>query len=191
MTDWAALKAKFPPLCFLALLAFSYNCRAEETERGSAVGPKAESTPVPKTEEAPAKEQARTGQAVSEIAAPAPANPGTPPKEAAPGPTKLACKASRNDIGMYEPLRYMTITIDWGKKYVKMVHEGDGRTFEYVDGETGAQGRRYYVRVTDDNVSYGQRGQDSWKIDRYTGTLTSSSITIAFECQVRPRERKF
>jgi hypothetical protein len=186
MIGWATLEAKFPPLCLLAFLAFPYTSGAEEPAAATGVTPQAESAPVAKGGGSPVKQQA-----LPEKPAPAPVKPAVAPAEAELKPIKLACKASRNDIGMYEPLRYMTITIDWGKKYVKMVHEGDGRTFEYVDGETGAQGRQYFVRVTDDNVSYGQRGQDSWKIDRYTGTLTSSSITIAFECQVRPRERKF
>jgi hypothetical protein len=108
-----------------------------------------------------------------------------------PKPARLACKASRNDIGMFEPLRHMSITVDMSRKYVKMVHEGDGKTYEYRDGETGPQGSKYFVQVTDDNVSYGRQGHEAWKIDRYTGTLTNSSITISFECHPRPTERRF
>ena len=107
-----------------------------------------------------------------------------------PNPTKLHCRAARADLGMYEPLRIISITVDPGKRYVKMVHEGDGRTFEFTDGATSPQGNKNFVKVTDELIVYGQ-GRESWKIDRYTGTLTSASIAIPFECQLRPSERKF
>jgi hypothetical protein len=107
-----------------------------------------------------------------------------------PAPTKLTCKASRGDLGIFEPLRFMSLTIDVQNKYVKMVHEGDGKVFEYTDGTTGAQGNKSYVTVTDDKVVYGQ-GRDAWKIDRYTGTLTNPAIGIPFDCQIRAAERKF
>ena len=109
---------------------------------------------------------------------------------AQPNPTKLHCKATRTDLGIYEPLRIMSITVDPAKKYVKVVHEGDGQTFEFTDGSTSVQGFRNFVKVTEETIVYGQ-GRESWKIDRYTGTLTSASIAIPFECQVRPSERKF
>ena len=109
---------------------------------------------------------------------------------AKPNPTKLHCRATRTDLGMYEPLRIMSITVDPAKKYVKVVHEGDGQTFEFTDGSTSVQGYRNFVKVTEETIVYGQ-GRESWKIDRYTGTLTSASIAIPFECQVRPSERKF
>ena len=107
-----------------------------------------------------------------------------------PNPTKLHCRATRADLGMYEPLRIMSITVDPAKKYVKVVHEGDGKTFEFTDGSTSVQGYRNFVKVTEETIVYGQ-GRESWKIDRYTGTLSSASIAIPFECQVRPSERKF
>ena len=84
----------------------------------------------------------------------------------------------------------MSITVDPAKKYVKVVHEGDGQTFEFTDGSTSVRGYRNFVKVTEETIVYGQ-GRESWKIDRYTGTLTSASIAIPFECQVRPSERKF
>lgn len=128
-------------------------------------------------------------------AAPAPANAGansakteTPP--AKPEPTRLSCRALRSDIGMYEPLRFLSVTIDIPKNYVKMVHEGDGKIFEFAGGE-GGHGSRNFVKITDDAVVYGQQGRETWKIDRYTGTMTSSAFTIQFECQLRPSERKF
>ena len=107
-----------------------------------------------------------------------------------PSPTKLHCRAARVDLGMYESLRVISITVDPTKKYVKMVHEGDGKTFEFTDGSTSAQGNKNFVKVTDELIMYGQ-GRESWKIDRYTGTLTSAAIAIPFECQLRPSERKF
>lgn len=107
-----------------------------------------------------------------------------------PSPTKLNCKAARVDLGMYELLRVISLTVDPGKKYVKMVHEGDGKTFEFTDGATSAQGNKNFVKVTDEVIVYGQ-GRETWKIDRYTGTLTSAAIAIPFECQLRPLERKF
>jgi hypothetical protein len=105
-------------------------------------------------------------------------------------PTKLYCRAARVDLGIYESLRIISITVDPSKKYVKMVHEGDGKAFEFTDGSTNAQGNKNFVKVTDDLIVYGQ-GRESWKIDRYTGTLTSATIAIPFECQLRPSERKF
>jgi hypothetical protein len=121
--------------------------------------------------------------------------PGTVPAVAGvpqgqPAPAKLTCKASRGDLGIFEPLRFMSLTIDVKNKYVKMVHEGDGKVFEYTDGTTSAQGRKNFVTVSGENVVYGQ-GRDSWKIDRYTGTLTNPAIGIAFDCQLRAAERKF
>ncbi len=112
------------------------------------------------------------------------------PAKVDPVPTKLSCRAVRNDIGMYEPLRFMSITIDIPKKYVKTVHEGDGRIIEYTDGGPAAS-YKSFVKITDDSVVYGQQGRETWKIDRYTGTMTSSAFTIQFECQLRPSERKF
>ncbi|MGO9545192.1 MAG: hypothetical protein ACLPPF_10400 [Rhodomicrobium sp.] len=132
---------------------------------------------------------AETSPAKIEPSKPEPAK--APPAKSEPAPTKLSCKAGRGDIGIFEPLRFMSITIDLTKKYVKMVHEGDGKSFEYTDGGTSAQGRRNFVKVTDESISYGQQGYEAWKIDRYTGTLTNSSFTIPFECQLRPAERKF
>ena len=105
-------------------------------------------------------------------------------------PTKLHCRATRTDLGMYEPLRLMSITVDPAKKNVKVIHEGDGQTFEFTDGSTSVQGYRKFVKVTEETIVYGQ-GRELWKIHRYTGTLTSASIAIPFECQVRPSERKF
>jgi len=84
----------------------------------------------------------------------------------------------------------MSITVDPAKKYVKVVHEGDGQTFEFTDGSTSVQGYRNFVKVTEETIVYGQ-GRESWKIDRYTGTLSSASIAIPFDCQVGPSERKF
>lgn len=101
-------------------------------------------------------------------------------------PTKLTCKAVRNDIGMLEPLRFMTVTIDFPKKYVKIIHEGDGKIFEYGDGP----GNNHFVKITDDSLIFGH-GRETWRIDRYTGTMTSSAFTIQFECQLRPAARKF
>ncbi len=91
---------------------------------------------------------------------------------------------------MYESLRIISITVDPAKKYVRMVHEGDGKAFEFTDGSTSAQGNKNFVKVTDELIVYGQ-GRETWKIDRYTGTLTSATIAIPFECQLRPSERKF
>ena|SRR5208337_24302 len=129
------------------------------------------------------------GEPAAANAEPAKTAPAQSKAEAS--PARLSCRASRHDIGIYEPLRFMSLTVDVTKKYVKMVHEGDGKIFEYTGGETSAPGRRTFVIVTDDNVSFGQLGNEAWKIDRYTGTLTNSSFTIPFECQVRPAERKF
>jgi hypothetical protein len=141
-----------------------------------APGPaKAENAPSTAQQEAAVKPQTNPAKDTSE-AQPAPA----------PAPTKLVCKAVRNDIGMLEPLRFITVTIDFPKKYVKVVHEGDGKVFEYADGP----GSKNFVKITDDSVVYGQ-GRETWRIDRYTGTMTSSAFTIQFECQVRPADRKF
>jgi hypothetical protein len=142
-----------------------------------------------------AARSAQAGNAPAPAAAPqqesAAKPPANPAKDAggnqpAPAPTKLVCKAVRNDIGMLEPLRFITVTIDFPKKYVKMVHEGDGKVFEFTDGP----GNNHFVKITDDSVVYGQ-GRETWRIDRYTGTMTSSAFTIQFECQIRPAERKF
>lgn len=127
--------------------------------------------------------------------APEPANAGansakTETAPAKPEPTRLSCKAVRTDIGMYEPLRFLSVTIDIPKNYVKMVHEGDGKIFEFTGAE-GGNGSRNFVKITDDAVVYGQQGRETWRIDRYTGTMTSSAFTIQFECQLRPSERRF
>ncbi len=119
----------------------------------------------------------------------------SPAKQASPATvepvaTKLSCRAVRNDIGMYEPLRFMSITIDIPKKYVKMVHEGDGRIFEFKDGGPG-NAYKNFVKITDESVTYGLQGRETWKIDRYTGTMTSTAFTIQFECQLRPSTPKF
>ncbi len=150
------------------------------------------------SENIPAKNEA--GPAKTEVSRPqTEANPAMPetspaklasPAKVEPVPTQLSCRAVRNDIGMYEPLRFMTITIDLPKKYVKMVHEGDGRVFEYRDGGPG-NGYKNFVQITDESVSYGQHGRETWRIDRYTGTMTSTAFTIQFECQLRPAARKF
>lgn len=134
----------------------------------------------------PAKAEAG---AAKDAIAPKPAKEAIAAKPEPP-PAKLACRAVRNDIGMYEPLRFMSITIDIPKKYVKVVHEGDGRIFEFTDGGTG-NGRRPFVKITDDSITFGQPGHETWRIDRYTGTMTSTAFTIQFECQRRPAERKF
>ena len=73
-----------------------------------------------------------------------------------PNPTKLHCRATRTDLGMYEPLRIMSITVDPAKKYVKVIHEGDGQTFEFTDGSTSVQGYRNFVKVTEETIVYGQ-----------------------------------
>lgn len=70
--------------------------------------------------------------------------------------TKLHCRAVRTDLGVYEPLRIMSITVDPAKKYVKVVHEGDGQTLEFTDGSTSAQGHKNFVKVTDETIVYGQ-----------------------------------
>ena len=75
---------------------------------------------------------------------------------AKPNPTKLHCRATRTDLGMYEPLRIMSITVDPAKKYVKVVHEGDGQTFEFTDGSTSVRGSRNFVKVTEETIVYGQ-----------------------------------
>jgi hypothetical protein len=160
-------------------------------ENAPAGTPPANSENIPaKNEASPANEAGPVNEASPEKTEAAPAKTEAPnqasPAKVEPAPTQLSCRAVRNDIGMYEPLRFMTITIDLPKKYVKMVHEGDGRVFEYRDG-----GPKNFVRITDDTVIYGQQGRETWRIDRYTGTLTSTAFTIQFECQLRPAERKF
>lgn len=142
---------------------------------------KSEAGPA-KPEAAPAKSEASQPKAE---ATPAKA-PGTAKQE--PAPTKLTCRALRNDIGMYEPLRFISITVDISKKYVKMVHEGDGKIFEFAGEGTG---KGDFVKITDESIVYGRQGRETWRIDRYTGTMTSSAFTIQFECQLRPAERKF
>ncbi len=151
-----------------------------ETEPASA-----QAAPSPAKQEEPAPNQATAPPAKPEPAQAA-ANPANPDPPA----IKLSCRAVRNDIGMYEPLRFMSVTIDLPKKYVKVVHEGDGKAFEFTDGG-GRKNPAVFVKITDDSVAYGQQGRESWRIDRYTGTMTSSSFTIQFECQPRPAERKF
>jgi hypothetical protein len=142
----------------------------------SPAAPPSVSTPAP----------APTAPAMADSTAPAAAGAS----QAQPPVTKLTCKASRGDLGIFEPLRFMSLTIDVKNKYVKMVHEGDGKVFEYTDGAASAQGHKSYVTVTDDSVVYGQ-GRDAWKIDRYTGTLTNPSIGFPLDCQLRAPERKF
>ncbi len=133
----------------------------------------------------PAKSEA--GPAKPE-AAPAKSEASQPKAEATPAPTKLSCRALRSDIGMYEPMRFISITVDISKKYVKMVQEGDGKIFEFA-GEGSGKGD--FVKITDELIVYGRQGRETWRIDRYTGTMTSSAFTIQFECQLRPAERKF
>ncbi len=86
------------------------------------------------------------------------AGQGAPNAQSAPkpSPTKLHCRAARVDLGMYKSLRVISITVDPAKKYVKMVHEGDGKTFEFTDGSTSAQGNKNFVKVTDELIMYGQ-----------------------------------
>jgi hypothetical protein len=150
----------------------------------------------PETEPAPAQaapSPAKQGEPAPNQAPPAKPEPAQATANSAnpePPAIKLSCRAVRNDIGMYEPLRFMSVTIDLPKKYVKVVHEGDGKTFEFTDGG-GRKNPAAFVKITDDSVAYGQQGRESWRIDRYTGTMTSSSFTIQFECQPRPAERKF
>ena len=155
---------------------------SSKPETGPAAAPAA---PSPAKQEEPAPNQATAPPAKLEPAQAAP-NPANP----APPAIKLSCRAVRNDIGMYEPLRFMSVTIDLPKKYVKVVHEGDGRAFEFSDGG-GRKNPAAFVKITDESVAYGQQGRETWRIDRYTGTMTSSSFTIQFECQPRPAERKF
>lgn len=119
---------------------------------------------------------------------PPPAAATAIPANPEPVPIILACRAVRNDIGMYEPLRFMSVAIDMAKKTVKIVHEGDGKIFEFSDG---GGGKGNFVKITGNSVVYGQQGRETWRIDRYTGTMTSSAFTIQFECQLRPSERKF
>jgi len=92
---------------------------------------------------APAPENAGNGQGSQQLAA-------------KPNPTKLHCRATRTDLGVYEPLRIMSITVDPAKKYVKVVHEGDGQTFEFTGGSTSVQGYRNFVKVTEETIVYGQ-----------------------------------
>jgi hypothetical protein len=132
------------------------------------------------------------------LAEPPATSPSTPPPAAAPAaptpepfPTKLVCKAVRADIGKFEPLRFISLTVDLKKKYVKMVQEGDGKAIEFSDGVKSPKGLKGFVTVTEETVVFGNQGQESWRIDRYTGALTSSLIATPFECQVRPTDRKF
>ena len=145
----------------------------------------AQAAPSPAKQEEPAP-----NQATAPPAKPEPAQAEANPAKTDPPAIKLSCRAVRNDIGMYEPLRFMSVTIDMPKKYVKVVHEGDGRAFEFTDGG-GRKNPTAFVKITEESVAYGQQGRESWRIDRYTGTMTSSSFTIQFECQPRPAERKF
>jgi hypothetical protein len=156
-----------------------------EAEAPAATPAPAQAAQSPAKQEEPAPNQGTASPAKLEPtqAAATPAN--TPPPA-----IKLSCRAVRNDIGMYEPLRFMSVTIDLPKKYVRVVHEGDGKAFEFTDGG-GRKNPAVFVKITDDSVAYGQQGRESWRIDRYTGTMTSSSFTIQFECQPRPAERKF
>ena len=99
----------------------------------------------------PAEENAASGQGRQVTA-----DSKSEPPAAKPNPTKLHCRATRTDLGMYEPLRVMSITIDPTKRYVKVVHEGDGQTFEFTDGSTSVQGSRNFVKVTEETIVYGQ-----------------------------------
>ena len=148
----------------------------------------AQAAPSPAKQEEPAPHQATAPPAKPD---PAPAQPAANPANPDPPAIKLSCRAVRNDIGMYEPLRFMSVTIDLPKKYVKVVHEGDGKAFEFTDGGGGRKNPAAFVKITEESVVYGQQGRESWRIDRYTGTMTSSSFTIQFECQPPPAERKF
>ena len=100
---------------------------------------------------APATGNAANGQG-SQIAA----NGKSEESASQPNPTKLHCRATRTDLGVYEPLRIMSITVDPAKKYVRVVHEGDGQTFEFTDGSTSVQGYRNFVKVTEETIVYGQ-----------------------------------
>jgi hypothetical protein len=161
--------------------------RAAASSKPAAGPAPVQAAPSPAKQEELAPQQATVPPAKPE---PAPAQAGANPAKPDPPTIKLSCRAVRNDIGMYEPLRFMSITIDLPKKYVKVVHEGDGKAFEFTDGG-GRKKSAAFVKITDDAVVYGQQGRESWRIDRYTGTMTSSSFTIQFECQPRPAERKF
>ena len=157
-----------------------------EGEAPAAPPAPAQAVPSSKPETGPEPAQAAPSPGKQEEPAQAAANPANP----VPPAIKLSCRAVRNDIGMYEPLRFMSVTIDLPKKYVKVVHEGDGKAFEFTDSG-GGKNSAAFVKITEDSVAYGQQGRESWRIDRYTGTMTSSSFTIQFECQPRPAERKF
>ena len=50
---------------------------------------------------------------------------------------------------MYESLRVISIRGDPARRYVKMVQEVDGKTFEFSDGVTSAQGNKNFYRRTD------------------------------------------
>ncbi len=146
-------------------------------------------------EEAPAPAAPAGSETIPAKSDASPGAEASPAKQASPAivepvPTKLSCRAVRNDIGMYEPLRFMSVTVDIPKKYVKMIHEGDGRVFEFKDGSPG-NAYKNFVKITDESVTYGQQGRETWKLDRYTGTMTSTAFTIQFECELRPAARKF
>ena len=44
---------------------------------------------------------------------------------------------------------------------MKMVHEGEGKTFAFSDGATSAQGSKNFVKVTDELIVYGQGRKSS------------------------------
>jgi hypothetical protein len=58
---------------------------------------------------------------------------------------------------MYEPLRFMPVTIGLPKKYVRVVHEGDGKAFEFTEGR-GRKKLAAFVKITDDTGVHGQQG---------------------------------
>jgi hypothetical protein len=169
------------------ILSASYAANAENTAPATAPSPAPAfaavvPNPAPSESSTPS-----TPPAAANPGAAANANPAPDTKAAS---AKLSCRASRGELGIFETMRFMTLTIDLTNKYVKMAHQGDNKIFEYKDGSTSSSGDRGFVTITDENIVYG-RGRETWKIDRYTGTLTNPSISIPFECQLRAAERKF
>jgi hypothetical protein len=51
----------------------------------------------------------------------------------------LHCRAAREDLRVYGSLRGVSIDVDAAKRHVKMVHNGDYRTFALADGATSAR----------------------------------------------------